>query len=197
MEVKTARTPKSAGVYSRVNTGAASGPVQVSETLFEAIQAGVEWHRRTGGAFDITVGPLLKLWKTAGQRGELPTDAELSGARALVGADRLVLDPGRRTVLWQVKGRILHPAWTADGRHLFACADHTGVANAWRIDPAAPGTAVPVTNTIGGVLACVPSPDGRFLAIIDHDRQGPFAARINRESSQWAPLLQSARGGAS
>jgi hypothetical protein len=57
------------------------------------------------------------------------------------------------------------------------------VANAYVIDPAKPGTLVAVTNTIGGVLACVPSHDGRELALVEHDQRGPYLARIANDPS--------------
>ncbi|GDY12151.1 hypothetical protein LBMAG53_10290 [Planctomycetota bacterium] len=122
-----------------------------------------------------------------------PGTGELLWVETDAKGSRLVLaplaDPAKRTVLWTVKGRLLHPAWSADGSQLFVCADHTGVANAWRLDPAKPGVAVPVTNTLGGVLACVPSPDGKTLAILDHDRQGPFLARIANDPATWPPAV--------
>jgi len=90
-----------------------------------------------------------------------------------------------RMVLAQVPGRILHPAWSADGASVFICADHSGVANAYRIDISKPGELIPVTNVIGGVLACVPSPDGRELAIVNHDRHGPYLARLPNDPSHW------------
>jgi hypothetical protein len=87
-------------------------------------------------------------------------------------------------VLWQVRGRILHPVWTTDGHYIYVTSDHTGVANAYRID-VIDGEARAVTNTIGGVLACVPRADGRELAIVDHDAQGPFVARISGDPRTW------------
>ena len=92
---------------------------------------------------------------------------------------------GERTILIQLPGRILQPTWSADGKYLYFCADHSGVANAYRLDPTKPGELTAVTNTIGGVLACVPSPDGRELAIVDHDRHGPFLARIANDPATW------------
>lgn len=89
-----------------------------------------------------------------------------------------------RTVLIQLPGRILHPTWSADGKYLYFCADHTGVANAYRLDPETKEL-VAITNTLGGVLACVPSPDGKELAIVDHDDQGSFLARIPNDPATW------------
>lgn len=103
---------------------------------------------------------------------------------------RLVLAPldapGQRTVLADVHGRLMAPSWTVDGAHLFVCADHTGVANAYCIDPDHPGILTPVTNVIGGILACVPSPDGHALAVVDNDIHGPYLALLSADRSTWA-----------
>jgi WD40-like Beta Propeller Repeat len=93
--------------------------------------------------------------------------------------------PEPRQVLIQLPGRILQPTWSADGKYLYFCADHTGVANAYRLDPDKPNEITAITNTIGGVLACVPSPDGKELALVDHDRQGSFLARIPNDPATW------------
>ncbi|HEX3134245.1 MAG TPA: hypothetical protein VHX44_11765, partial [Planctomycetota bacterium] len=92
---------------------------------------------------------------------------------------------GARITLAELPGRILQPTWSADGNYLYFCADHTGVPNAYRLDPAKPGELMAVTNTIGGVLACVPSPDGKELAIVDHDEKGQFLARISNDPDTW------------
>ncbi len=92
---------------------------------------------------------------------------------------------GERSVLATVKGRIIHPSWSADGAYVFVCADHSGVANAYRIDPAKPGELVPVTNVIGGVTACVPSFDGKELAVVDYDRHGSYLARLPADTASW------------
>ncbi len=114
---------------------------------------------------------------------------ELSWVETDPQGSRLVLAPldapDQRTVLATVAGRIIHPAWTADGSRVFFCADHTGVCNAWCVDAAKPGVLLPVTNVIGGIIACVPSPDGKELALIDHDLHGPFLARIPNDPATW------------
>jgi WD40-like Beta Propeller Repeat len=92
---------------------------------------------------------------------------------------------GEALVLAQIPGRILQPSWSSDGAWLYFCADHSGVPNAYRLDPQKPGQLISITNTIGGVLACVPSPDGKELAIVDHDRQGPYLARIANDPATW------------
>lgn len=111
-----------------------------------------------------------------------PGHAELAWIETDERGSRLLLaplgEPERRTVLAEVRGRLLNPSWSADGAELFVCADHSGVANAYVLDPATPGSLVALTNTIGGVTACVPSFDGQELALIDHDVHGPYLTRI-------------------
>jgi thiamine biosynthesis lipoprotein len=58
-----------------------------------------EISRETGGAFDITVGPLVRLWGfgPGAQRDRVPTDAELEAVRPLVGWEKLeILDDALR-----------------------------------------------------------------------------------------------------
>jgi len=51
--------------------------------------------RASGGAFDVTVGPLVALWRRARRQGELPAPERLAAARAAVGWRALALDRAR------------------------------------------------------------------------------------------------------
>ena len=112
-------------------------------------------------------------------------ETDRSGSRLMLGSVR---DAGTRIELWAVRGRLLHPAWSPGGRSLYVCADHTGVANAYRIDLLDAGSVsiVPITNTLGGVIACVPSPDRTQLALVDHDTRGPFVATLANDPAGFA-----------
>jgi thiamine biosynthesis lipoprotein len=77
----------------RLNAAAGSGPQPVDRELARVLAASIDLAHRTGGVFDVTVGPLVRLWREAGERGRLPTPAERAQARALVGADGLRADP--------------------------------------------------------------------------------------------------------
>jgi thiamine biosynthesis lipoprotein len=70
----------------------------VSAETFRALELSKELWKRSGGAFDCTVQPLIELYKFTGKEERMPTDAELAAARARVGSDKLVLDPAKRTV---------------------------------------------------------------------------------------------------
>ena len=54
--------------------------------------------RLSDGAFDVTVGPYVRLWRFARKRKVLPTPAEIAAARAAVGWQKLRLDARTRTV---------------------------------------------------------------------------------------------------
>ena len=82
----------------RLCARAGGPPVPVSTDLFLVLQHSCELARRSDGAFDPTVGPLVVLWRKARKAGQLPTDGELQQARALVGWQKVRLDPKRRTV---------------------------------------------------------------------------------------------------
>ncbi|MBA2479804.1 MAG: hypothetical protein H0V44_04005 [Planctomycetes bacterium] len=118
-----------------------------------------------------------------------PGHDELSWVETDATGSRLMLaplsDPTKRTVLAHVTGRIIRPAWTRTGDRVFVCADHSGVSNAYAIDPSVPDELIPVTNTIGGVIACIPKPDGSELALIDYDSKGPYLARVPNDPASW------------
>jgi FAD:protein FMN transferase len=73
-------------------------PVPVSEDLFTVLSKAQEVSRRSGGAFDVTVGPVVRLWRLSRRTQRMPDPAKLAHARELVGYEKVVLDPKARTV---------------------------------------------------------------------------------------------------
>jgi thiamine biosynthesis lipoprotein len=73
-------------------------PVRVSDDLFFVLRRGQEVARRSGGAFDVTVGPLVRLWRRARRSQLMPGADELAQARQRVGYESVRLDPKRQTV---------------------------------------------------------------------------------------------------
>src|SRR5229473_5393263 len=83
---------------SRLNREAAQHPVAVEPELFDFIVDAMRYHRDSGGAFDITVGPLMKAWGFFRGDGHMPQDEELAAARRHVGSAHVRLDPQARTI---------------------------------------------------------------------------------------------------
>jgi FAD:protein FMN transferase len=77
---------------SRLNREAAAGPVRVEPELFDFLAEALRYARESGGAFDITVGPLMKAWGFFRGGGRLPGEAELRAARSGVGHAHVILN---------------------------------------------------------------------------------------------------------
>ncbi len=73
-------------------------PVPVSAELFFVLSKAQEVSRQSDGAFDVTIGPVVKLWRTARKNKKLPDAKKLAEARALVGWRNIRLDKDNRTV---------------------------------------------------------------------------------------------------
>ncbi|MCU0876195.1 MAG: FAD:protein FMN transferase [Pirellulaceae bacterium] len=74
-----------------------STPIPLSNDLWKVLAFSDDLSRQSGGAFDVTAGPLTKLWRRARRQGELPAPERLTEARASVGYQHLRLDPDRRS----------------------------------------------------------------------------------------------------
>jgi thiamine biosynthesis lipoprotein len=83
---------------SVINREAANHPVVVEPGLFHLLEISLRRSEETEGAFDITVGPLMKSWGFFRGRGRLPTQAEISEVLKRVGYQHLKLDAERRTI---------------------------------------------------------------------------------------------------
>jgi thiamine biosynthesis lipoprotein len=84
---------------SAINRNAGDSPVRVSEETMEALTLAVQYGDMTGGALDITISPLLRLWgfgkDDVGLEGDEPEPAELEKAKALVDYHALELSRHR------------------------------------------------------------------------------------------------------
>ena len=76
-----------------INRLAAIEPCSVEPKLFELLRRCVAWSSLTGGAFDITAGPLVKRWGFYQRSGRVPSDKEIQEALNQVGSQYLRLDP--------------------------------------------------------------------------------------------------------
>ncbi|MEK7409757.1 MAG: FAD:protein FMN transferase [Acidobacteriota bacterium] len=101
--------------WSRVNREAAAGPVRVSEELFNLLAACQEYSRRSEGAFDISVGALMKVWGFYRGDGRLPGREEVAGALKQAGYRQVVLNAEDRTVRFSQPGLEIDPGGIGKG----------------------------------------------------------------------------------
>lgn len=78
-------------------TAGESRAVRVSDDLWRVLRCSQEMAERSQGAFDITVGPTVSLWRKARRERKLPDPTRLEAARAAVGYRHLRLDSRKRT----------------------------------------------------------------------------------------------------
>lgn len=89
---------------SRVNRDAAKSPVKVDRELFDFIAECLRYSRESDGAFDVTVGPLMKAWGFFRGEGRMPSEAELAEARNRIGYQRVILNQKDKTISFDKPG---------------------------------------------------------------------------------------------
>ena len=89
---------------SRVNREASERPIAVDRELFDFVAAAMRYSQASNGAFDITVGPLMKAWGFFGGEGRVPSAAERARARRLVGGAHVTLDDAAHTIAFDAAG---------------------------------------------------------------------------------------------
>lgn len=90
-------------------------PATVSPELFDILKKAEKFADMTGGAFDVTVSPVVRLWRRARRSGQLPEPEELKQALALVDHRKIRLDPNGRTVQLLLAGMLLDLGSIAKG----------------------------------------------------------------------------------
>ncbi|MFN0007414.1 MAG: FAD:protein FMN transferase [Planctomycetota bacterium] len=107
---------------SRLNHGAGGEPQPVGPELLDLLSRSRQITLRSGGAFDVTVGPLVALWKRSAESGALPTENDLTEARAACGLAVVETDPEHGRV------RLARPG---------AALDFGGIGKGYALDRAA------------------------------------------------------------
>ncbi|MFP4053712.1 MAG: FAD:protein FMN transferase [Phycisphaerae bacterium] len=76
-----------------LNEASANHLVPVMPGTVRVLEAAQTLHQQTAGAFDVTVGPVIELWKEAASEDRLPTSSELAEARAASSWEQLDISP--------------------------------------------------------------------------------------------------------
>lgn len=69
---------------NRVNQAAGKSPVRVPDDVITVITAGKQYSSLSGGAFDISIGPLVNLWGIGSEGAAVPRDADIEHALGLI-----------------------------------------------------------------------------------------------------------------
>ena len=86
---------------SQLNANASKQPVRVTPRLFALLSVAADIHYETHGAFDVTVGPLMRCWGFVRGRGTWPDEHARKEALTKTGMDKVVLNDAERTVAFR------------------------------------------------------------------------------------------------
>jgi len=95
------RTTSDVSAIGRLGAGQS---LRVTPDVFECLAAADRVHRATGGAFDVTIGPLLRCWRTPDGKVRSPTPGELEDARRRTGMALIELENETVEVRTRVEG---------------------------------------------------------------------------------------------
>ena len=162
---------------AKINAQAYDHPVVIAPETMIVLQEALHISQITHGAFDVSVAPLIDLWKRAGETDSPPTEAQISDARAKVDYTQIYLDPNAMTVAFGKPGMKLDLGGIAKGYaidlSIQAVKDHGAIGamvdiggdifcfgkaprgqKGWRIALQDPQTAnAPLTNQIRLILS--------------------------------------------
>jgi thiamine biosynthesis lipoprotein len=95
--------------------GQTNNPVVVSPALFDILLRSKIAYEKSAGTFDITLGPLTKLWRKARKEKIFPGDMEVKEKLALTGFKKLIIDTATHGILLIQQGMQLDLGGIAQG----------------------------------------------------------------------------------
>jgi FAD:protein FMN transferase len=100
---------------NRICRSAVRNPVKVGQDLFRVLAASLKLSEESAGAFDVTLGPVIRLWRQARTDRRVPTPEALREAARRCGYGKLHLDAAAGTVLLDEPGMQLDLGAIAKG----------------------------------------------------------------------------------
>lgn len=101
--------------WSRINREAAMHPVNVSPELFHLLSDCSAYSRASEGTFDLTVGPLMRIWGFFGGERRVPSPDQIRQALEIVGYQHVKLNARKRTVRFDRPGVEIDPGGVGKG----------------------------------------------------------------------------------
>jgi thiamine biosynthesis lipoprotein len=106
---------KDTSEISRINRLRKNERLQITDGVFNLIRKTLDYSERTGGAFDITVKPLVDLWGRAKKANKPPDEYELKRALGRAGYQYVALDEAARTIHFKKEGMSIDLGGAAKG----------------------------------------------------------------------------------
>lgn len=99
----------------KVNNMSGKEPVKVTDDTFTVVAQGLKYSKLSGGALDITVGPLVKLWGIGTDAAKVPSEEEIKEKLPLINYNDIVLDETNKTIFLKRENMIIDLGAIAKG----------------------------------------------------------------------------------
>lgn len=157
---------KSGTLLTSLNAKSGKESLVVTDALYDIVSRGLYYSELTSGAFDMTVGPLVKLWSIGLPEARIPSEAEIQATLPLINYQRVVLDEATQSIYLTQEGMALDLGSIAKGYTADAVASFLkdkGVAHA-------------IIDLGGNIYTLGTKPDGSMWRV---GVQDPFNPRNN------------------
>ncbi|BDR66641.1 FAD:protein FMN transferase [Clostridium tetani] len=82
----------------KINNSAGKDFVKINENTLEVIKTSIKYSKLSKGNFDITVGPLVKLWGIGTENARVPSKEEIDAALKLINYENVLIDEENKSV---------------------------------------------------------------------------------------------------
>lgn len=106
---------KNGTLVDKINESAGIAPVKVDSDTYTIIKKGLEYAEISNGLFDISIGPLVKLWNIGLPEARVPLQEEIKSKLQLIGYSDVLLNDEESTVYLKRKGMMLDLGGIAKG----------------------------------------------------------------------------------
>jgi thiamine biosynthesis lipoprotein len=161
----------SASQTTTINRNAGIKPVKVDKELYNLIYRSIKISKLTGGAFDITFAPLLKIWKLDGSMKSPPAQKDIDAVKSKIGYDKIILNASEQTIFLREKGMKMGFGGIGQGY----------VANCCKTVMKAMGIQSGLVNVSGDIITWGQQPDGKDwqVGIVDPNNKAAMISWLS------------------
>lgn len=114
-DATTAEENEKQSEISEINRNAGVKPVRVSEDILDMLKIGRHFSDQSGGKFDLSIGPLSRLWHIGFPDARKPKQSEIDRVLPLIDYKKVVVNEKKHTVFLKGKGMKLDLGAIAKG----------------------------------------------------------------------------------
>lgn len=102
-------------LVDEINEEAGIKPVKVDDDTYNIVKKGLEYAKLSNGLFDISIGPIVKLWNIGLPEARVPSQEEIDEKLPLVGYNDIEIDDVNKTIFLKRKGMMIDLGGIAKG----------------------------------------------------------------------------------